>query len=162
MRDCRGNHRRPDLSPRRVGRSPRVPTFTDVRSRLLPEIATARYQVAKAECDRKEWASAEQQFRTVLDLLDDPDTGGRLSDLRVLTVGFLELSAKAAVPPPPPPVEPTPAPAAPAPEPSAAAPAPARRLPRQRVQIPAGSTRRRYRRAVAVVVSQDIPRCRRV
>src|SRR5687768_16653311 len=71
---------------------PRVrATFTEVRKRLLPEITTARYQAAKTAYDRKEWAAAEQQFKLVLSLVDDPDTGGRLSDLRVLTVGFLEL-----------------------------------------------------------------------
>jgi hypothetical protein len=92
--------------------SPRVRTsFADVRKRLLPEITTARYQAAKAAYDRKDWAASEQQFRTVLDLIDDPDTGGRLVDLRVLAVGFLELSARAAAPPPPPPVEPKPSPA---------------------------------------------------
>jgi protein TonB len=90
-------------------------TFTDVRRRLLPEIATARYVRAKATYDRREWAEAEEQFRLALGLIDDPDTAGRLADLRVLAVGFLELSAKAAAPPPPPPapapapsVEPTP------------------------------------------------------
>ena len=31
----------------------------------------------------------------MLDLIDDPDMGGKLGDLRVLTVGFLELSARA-------------------------------------------------------------------
>ena len=77
--------------------SPRVrATFTVVRKRLLPEITTAHYQAAKAAYDRKEWAASEHQFRTVLDLIDDPDTGGRLGDLRVLAVGFLELSARAA------------------------------------------------------------------
>ncbi len=91
--------------------SPRVrSTFTDVRKRLLPEITTARYQAAKATYDRRDWAEAEAQFKTVLSLIDDPDTGGKLVDLRVLTVGFLELSARAAAPPPPP-VEPKPAPA---------------------------------------------------
>jgi len=109
--------------------SPRVrTTFTDVRKRLLPEITTARYQAAKATYDRRDWAEAEDQFRTVLSLIDDPDTGGRLGDLRVLTAGFLELSARAAAPPPPPPVEPKPAPApvvaAPPPPPVVAGPIP--------------------------------------
>src|SRR5918993_4307551 len=73
--------------------SPRVrASFADVRKRLLPEITTARYQAAKATYDRRDWAAAEAQFTTVLSLIDDPDSGGRLSDLRVLTVGFLELS----------------------------------------------------------------------
>jgi hypothetical protein len=97
-------------------------SFSDVRRRLLPEITTARYQSAKAAYDRRDWAVAEQQFRIVLGLIDDPDAGGKLGDLRVLTVGFLELSAKAAAPPPPPPA-PAPAPA-PEPEPKPAAAAP--------------------------------------
>jgi TonB family protein len=100
--------------------SPRVrATFSEVRKRLLPEITTARYQVAKQTYDRRDWAAAEAQFRLVLALIDDPDNGGRLTDLRVLTAGFLELSARAAAPPPPP-VEPRPAaPASVAPSPSA-------------------------------------------
>lgn len=110
----------PTYRPNESDAAPRVrATFTDVRKRLLPEITTTRYQSAKAAYDRKEWVAAEEQFRMVLDLIDDPDTGGRLGDLRVLTVGFLELSARAAAPPPPPPVEPAPAPA---PAPVAAAP----------------------------------------
>jgi hypothetical protein len=114
----------PTYRPNESDAAPRVrATFTDVRKRLLPEITTGRYQAAKAAYDRKEWVAAEVQFRMVLDLIDDPDTGGRLGDLRVLTVGFLELSARAAAPPPPPPAfEPAPAPAAPAAAPPAAAP----------------------------------------
>jgi hypothetical protein len=103
--------------------SPRVrASFTDVRKRLLPNLTTSRYQAAKAVYDRKDWAAAEQQFRTVLTLIDDPDNGGRLGDLRVLTVGFLELSARAAAPPPAP-VEPKPAPAPVSTPPAAPAPA---------------------------------------
>jgi len=106
--------------------SPRVrATFTDVRKRLLPDITTARYQSAKSAYDRRDWAAAEAQFRTVLTLIDDPDNGGRLTDLRVLAAGFLELSARAAAPPPPP-VEPRPT----APPPIAAQPpAPAGPIP---------------------------------
>ena len=106
----------PLYQPGESDASPRVrSTFTDVRRRLLPEIATSRYSAAKSSYDRREWASAEQQFSLVLALLDDADMAGRLGDLRVLTVGFLELSGKAAAPPPPPP-EPVAAPS-PAPEP---------------------------------------------
>jgi TonB family protein len=112
----------PSYRPVEAEAAPRVRTlFSDVRKRLLPEITTSRYQSAKAVYDRKEWAAAEEQFRTVLALIDDPDTGGRLSDLRVLTVGFLELSARAAAPPPPPVVEARPVAAGPLP--GAAAPA---------------------------------------
>ncbi len=93
----------PTYQPAESDASPRVrATFTDVRRRLLPEIAASRYAAAKASYDRHDWAAAEGQFRTVLGLIDDPDTGGKLRDLRMLTVGFLELSAKAAAPPPPP------------------------------------------------------------
>ena len=98
--------------------SPRVrATFAEVRKRLLPEITTTRYQIAKLAYDRRDWASAESQFRTVLALIDDPENVGRLSDLRVLAAGFLELSVRAAAPPPP--VEPRPAPAVAAPPPAA-------------------------------------------
>jgi protein TonB len=119
----------PMYRPGEADASPTVrATFSEVRRRLLPEIATRRYQAAKASYDRRDWAAAEQQFRQVLVLIDDPDTGGRLADLRVLTLGFLELSAKAAEPEPPP---------APAPAPAAAqivqqpppAPVPARPMP---------------------------------
>ena len=96
--------------------SPRVrASFTDVRKRLLPGITTARYEVAKATYDRREWAAAEELFRIVLSLIDDPDSGGKLTDLRVLTAGFLELSARAAAPPPPPPPPVEPKPTAPPP-----------------------------------------------
>jgi tetratricopeptide (TPR) repeat protein len=106
----------PDVSPR--VRS----SFTDVRKRLLPDIITSRYQSAKALYDRKDWIAAEEQFRIVLALLDDPDNNGRLGDMRVLTAGFLELSARAAAPPP---VEPAPAPAPVIPPVTAPEPAPA-------------------------------------
>ena len=76
--------------------------FSDVRKRLLPDIVTTRYSVAKSAFDRKDYASAEQVFRQVIALLDDPDMGGRLSDLRTLASGFLDLRVAAAAPPPEP------------------------------------------------------------
>ena len=113
----------PTYRPGESDTAPRVrATFADVRKRMLPELATARYQSAKAAYDRKEWAASEQQFRTVLDLIDDPDMAGKLGDLRVLTVGFLELSARAAAPPLPP-VEPKPTSPAPVTAPATSPPA---------------------------------------
>lgn len=104
----------PMYRPGEAEAAPRVRSmFTEVRRRLLPEIAQARYKEAKATYDRQDWAAAEAQFRMVLGLIDDPDSGGQLSDLRTLTVGFLELSAKAAAPPPPPPPAPEPEPVKP-------------------------------------------------
>ena len=132
--------------------SPRVrATFTEVRKRLLPDLTTARYQIAKQAYDRRDWVAAEAQFRLVLALIDDPDNSARLADLRVLTAGFLELSTRAAAPPPPPPVEPKPT----APVAAAAAPAPA---------APAGPVPGKIYTAddkevtPPVVVRQDIPR----
>ena len=144
----------PTYRPAESEAAPRVrATFTDVRKRLLPEITTARYQAAKAAYDRKDWAASEQQFRAVLELIDDPDTGGKLGDLRVLTVGFLELSARAAAPPPPP-VEP---------KPTAAAPVAAPPVPAAAAATPAGPTPGKVYTAddamvrPPVVVRQDIP-----
>jgi len=74
--------------------------FSDVRRRLLPEIAGKRYLDAKSSFDRKDHATAVQQFKNVLTLLDDPDMGGRLPDLRTLSAGFLDLAVAALAPPP--------------------------------------------------------------
>lgn len=101
----------PLFQPSESDASPRVrAAFSDVRQRLLPEIATTRYAAAKAAYDRKEFATAEQQFRALLQLLDDPQMAGRLGDMRTLVSGFLDLSAAAAAPPPPPKPEPKPEP----------------------------------------------------
>ena len=116
----------PMYQPAETEASPRVrATFAEVRRRLLPDLATSRYVAAKATYDRGDWAAAEAQFRLALALIDDPDTGGRLNDLRVLTVGFLELSAKAAEPPPPSPAAaPEPRRDPPAAQPAVATPEP--------------------------------------
>jgi hypothetical protein len=104
----------PMFQPSEAEASPRVrAAFTDVRKRLLPEIASARYAEAKATFDRKEYAAAEKQFKGVVALLDDPDMSGKAADLRVLATGFLDLAVAAAAPPPPP--APKPEPAAPPP-----------------------------------------------
>ncbi len=93
----------PSYQPSETEASPRVrAAFSDVRRRLLPEIVTARYATAKQTFDRKDYQLSEQMFREVIALLNDPDMGGRLSDLRVLSSGFLDLSVAAAAPPPEP------------------------------------------------------------
>jgi TonB family protein len=105
--------------------SPRVrAAFSDVRKKLLPEIAAKRYGDAKATFDRKEYVRATAQFKQVITLLDDPDMGGRNGDLRTLASGFLDL-AVAATPPPEPPKPaavaappPPPAPVVPVPDPN--------------------------------------------
>jgi hypothetical protein len=106
----------PAYVPSETEASPRVrAAFSDVRKRLLPDIVSTRYAAAKMAFDRKDYPLAEQAFRQVIALLDDPDMGGRLGDLRMLSNGFLELSVAASAPPPEPPrKEPAPAPPAPA------------------------------------------------
>ena len=108
----------PFYQPGESEASPRVrTTFADVRQRLLPDLATARYAEAKGLYDRKAFAEAEVRFRELVLLLDDPQMQGRLGDMRTLASGFVELSAAAAAPPPEPepaPVEPEPAPGVPA------------------------------------------------
>lgn len=107
----------PLYQPSEADASPRVrAAFTEVRQRLLPELVSSRYSEAKASFDRKDFGVAEQQFRHVASLLDDPQMAGKMSDLRVLVSGFLDLSARAAAPPPAP--KPAAAPVAPASAPS--------------------------------------------
>lgn len=114
----------PMYQPSEAEASPRVrAAFAEVRQRRLPEIARERYSSAKAAFDRKDFARSEQEFRELLQLIDDPDMAGRLADLRVLVEGFLDLSTAAAAPPPAP-QSAEPAPASPPPAPPAA-PAPA-------------------------------------
>jgi hypothetical protein len=93
----------PMFIPGEADASPRVRSaFSEVRQRLLPQIASNRYAAAKAAFDRKEYASAETQFRNLLMLLEDPQMAGRLPDLRTLANGFVDLASAAAAPPPEP------------------------------------------------------------
>jgi hypothetical protein len=134
----------PLYQPSEAEASPRVrAAFTEVRQRLLPDIASSRYAEAKASFDRKEFALAEQQFQQVMSLLDDPQMNGRLPDLRVLVSGFLDLSARAAAPPP----DPKPAPPPPAVPAPSVAPTPGRIY----VAEDEGVT-------IAVPIRQEVPR----
>ena len=107
----------PFFAPTETEASPRVRSaFSDVRLKLLPGIAAARYEAAKLAYDRKDSASAERMFRELVKLLEDPQMNGRLPDMRVLATGFLQLAIAAAAPPPEPKPEPKarPEPATPA------------------------------------------------
>ena len=106
----------PLFMPGDADASPRVrAAFSDVRQRLLPQIAATRYTASKAAFDRKEYASAQAQFKDLIALLEDPQMNGKLADLKTLAKGFLDLATAAAAPPP----EPK------RPDPPAASPAPA-------------------------------------
>jgi hypothetical protein len=109
--------------------SPRVrAAFSDVRRRLLPDLAQQKYALAKAAFDRKDYRAASDNFGQLLELFADPDLAAAasrppLTDLRMLTIGFRDLSMQALAPPPPPAPAPAPAPqVAVAPPPQAAPP----------------------------------------
>jgi hypothetical protein len=110
------------LDPKEIAPSVRA-FYRAVRQKTLPGVAQGRYAEARAAYERKDFARAAEGFRLVVDLLDDEDMGGRLSDLRVLADDFRELSVVAAGKAEPPAAEPAPAPApAPPVEPPAAKP----------------------------------------
>jgi TonB family protein len=105
----------PTYLPGESDASPRVrAAFSEVRRRLLPEIATSRYTQAKAEFDRKNYPGAAEKFRQVIALVEDPDMGGKMPDLRTLSTGFMDLAVAAMAPPPEPARPQTAAPPAPA------------------------------------------------
>jgi hypothetical protein len=143
----------PLFMPGEADASPRVRTaFSDVRQRLLPEIAATRYSAAKGAFDRKDFASAEVQFRDLIALLNDPQMIGRLNDLRTLANGFVDLSAAAAAPPPEP--KKVEIPAAP-PAPMAAAPQPAQPAELQQQHV---WTAEEKGVTLPVALRQDVPR----
>ena len=136
----------PLYQPSETDASPRVrAAFTEVRQRLLPELVSSRYADAKASFDRKDFALAEQQFRHVMSLLEDPQMAGRLMDLRTLVAGFLDLSSRSAAPPERKPE--APAPAAPAPAAPSVAPMPGRIYQAEDEGV-----------TIAVPVKQEVPR----
>src|SRR5690606_8529824 len=85
---------------------PRMRTaFSEARKRLLPSLVQQRYLVAKAAFEQKEYATAAEGFKMVLDGLEDPELGlagsqPPLSDLKLLASGFHDLASKAAAPAP--------------------------------------------------------------
>ena len=103
----------PFYQPSEAEASPRVrATWTDVRQRLLPDLAASRYAEAKGAYDRKQYADAAARFRELVALLDDRQMNGRLTDMRTLAAGFVEIATVAAAPPPVEEEEPDPAPEA--------------------------------------------------
>jgi TonB family protein len=122
----------PSYQPSGSEVSPRVRSaFSDVRRRVLPTFVQVRYATAKAAFDRKDFVQAAAGFRQVLDVLGAPDVASSasqppLSDLKILAIGFYDLSAAAAAPPPPP--LPPPPPSLPASDPTPP-PAPVRVMP---------------------------------
>jgi hypothetical protein len=120
----------PSYHPSDSDVSPRVrAAFSDVRRRLLPDLAQQKYAQAKAAFDRKDYRVASDNFGQLLDLFADPDLAAAasrppLTDLRMLTIGFRDLSMQALAPPPAPTPAPAPPPQVAAAPPQAAPPPP--------------------------------------
>jgi tetratricopeptide (TPR) repeat protein len=96
----------PLYKPSGADASPRVRSaFSDVRRRMLPSIIQEKYAAAKAAFDRKNFPVAATVFTEVVEAMSDPDVADivkqpPLADLRVLAIGFRDLSVSAAAPPP--------------------------------------------------------------
>jgi TonB family protein len=90
--------------------SPRMRTaINTARVRLLPAMVQRRYEESKSAYDKGDFTAASTGFKWVLSALADPDIStlagqSPLADIKTLSSGFVDLSAKALAPPPPPPV----------------------------------------------------------
>jgi TonB family protein len=90
-----------DLDPRFefdvADASPRVrDLLRSVRTERLPKVVQARYAEAKRAFDAGDFGTAATRFADVRGLLDDPllEADAAASDLKTLTRGFADLSAK--------------------------------------------------------------------
>jgi hypothetical protein len=85
----------PEYLPEISETSPRVmELFHTARLTILPAVARTTYNEARAAMDRQELPRAIDGFTRLIRLIDDPDVAGdsALSDLRVLSEGFLDLA----------------------------------------------------------------------
>ena len=88
--------------------SPRMRTaISSARVKTLPAMVQKRYEESKSAYDRGDFTAASLGFKWVLSALADPDISNiagqsPLSDIKTLSAGFVDLSAKALAPPPPP------------------------------------------------------------
>ena len=84
----------PTYEPGEEEAAPRIRiAFSDVRRRVLPQMARSLYSEGKGAFDRKDMAKALPAFEralVVIDLLPAGEPG--MADLRTLTSGFLQLS----------------------------------------------------------------------
>lgn len=80
-----------DVSPRILA------MFTDVRRRLLPDIARRTYMDGRSAFQAKDFAVASKQFEQVMRLIDQAgaDNAAAMDDLRILVAGFVDLTKAA-------------------------------------------------------------------
>jgi tetratricopeptide (TPR) repeat protein len=93
----------PSFLPSDTQASPRLlDAFRDVRRRVLPSMVRQSYADAKAAFERKDFEVAGKGFDGVVTLLDDEAMAStsELSDLRILSKGFLDLIRNIPLPAP--------------------------------------------------------------
>jgi hypothetical protein len=78
-----------------------VAMFKSIRSRKLPEVAKSMFASAKGAYDKGDMKTASAQFTTLQAMLNGPDIGSELSDLKMLADGFATLAQKQLPPPAP-------------------------------------------------------------
>jgi tetratricopeptide (TPR) repeat protein len=153
----------PLFVPQSADVSPRIlAMFSDVRRRLLPDMARRAYLDGRSAFQAKSFTDAARQFDQAMRMIDQASQEGvpEMEDLRVLVSGFVDL-ARAAI------ARPTPAPRADPSPSSAAAPAAApaaeaytapvavrQDLPRWNPLTPA-IAERAYSGAIRIVIGTD-------
>jgi tetratricopeptide (TPR) repeat protein len=102
----------PLFVPKSAEVSPRIlAMFTDVRRRILPEIARRSYLEGRSAYQAKEFAAATSQLDRSIRVIEQAkaDGGPEMEDLQILVSGFLDLARAAAERPLPKASERTPA-----------------------------------------------------
>jgi len=93
--------RQPQYSMDQLESPKLVAMFKSIRARKLPEVAKSMFASAKGAYDKGDMKTASAQFTTLLAMLNGPDIGSELSDLKMLADGFSTLAQKQLPPPAP-------------------------------------------------------------
>jgi len=91
--------RQPQYSMDQLESPKLVSMFKSIRARKLPDVAKSMFASAKGAYDKGDMKTASAQFTTLLAMLNGPDIGSDLSDLKMLADGFSTLAQKQLPPP---------------------------------------------------------------
>jgi len=91
--------RQPQYSMDQLESPKLVSMFKSIRARKLPDVAKSMFASAKSAYDKGDMKTASAQFTTLLAILNGPDIGSDLSDLKMLADGFATLAQKQLPPP---------------------------------------------------------------
>jgi len=78
-----------------------IAMFKSIRARKLPDVAKNMFANAKNAYDKGDMKAASTQFTTLLSMLNGPDVGVEMNDLKMLADGFATLAQKQLAPPAP-------------------------------------------------------------